>query len=136
MVSPDGPCEILVFRPCFLNKIGINVFSLHAVDQVFYFGGVAFTVWNNVSIGVTCLGPEAMYILGVYLANIHDEGGGAWFGGPGDCRGVLTGWCGSGFIVIVIIIGFYRYVNRCQLGSGHHRVLVCVLGHHKRYAYH
>ena len=76
------------------------------MEQMFYFGGVAFTVWNNITIRITCSASKAMHIMGVYLANIHGEGGDMWVGGPGDRSGVLTGRCGGGFIIVIIIISF------------------------------
>lgn len=41
---------------------------------MFKFGGVAFTVGDDVNVRVLCLGPQTMKILGVDFADVHDNG--------------------------------------------------------------
>jgi hypothetical protein len=42
--------------------------------QMLEFSAIAFAVWDDVAVGVMCLAPQPVYILGAYIADIHGDG--------------------------------------------------------------
>ena len=89
MISANNSVKIVFFQPCFLYEPSINVVSAHPMNKVFKFGCVAFTVIDDVAISVTCLTPESMGILGIYLADVHGSGIGVLGVGAGNGKGVV-----------------------------------------------
>ena len=90
VISANNSVEIVFFQPCFLYEPSIDVICAHSVNKVLKFGCVTFTIIDDVAIAVTCLTPESMDILGIYLADVHGSGRrGILDVGAGDGKGVV-----------------------------------------------
>ncbi len=83
-ISSNDCAEIVIFQPCLLEKPGINIVGLHAMDQVFNFSVVTFTVWDDAAIRIACMAPETVGILGVNLTDVHGVGSCIWVYGSDD----------------------------------------------------
>ena len=84
VISSNDRAEVVIFQPCLLEKPGINIVGLHAMDQVFNFGVVTFTVWDDVAIRIMRAAPETVGVLGVNVTDVHGVGSCIWVYGSDD----------------------------------------------------